>query len=708
MNILSNTDTYYSYSGSEITYVIRLGETETAVFYGRAVKAPNEDYIYIKINDIAQQYLDVNMPDFRNLDNDLTFLSNAVIQFKLYEVQTYTTVIEGTTTIASREALLETYDVLLNYSYEDEWYGEPMVLSRPVNGHLDPRMKMVWSAYASGLNTRMEVTSVCPITGGTPTTGSTPSVDSGDTIYSGETHTFVITSGDGIEFNNDANIWLIQYETDYPSVYYVFSGSTGVSTGYTSGGQISFYIPANTESAATWEVSFYPYDGGAVLDTATSTQSDFSYTFSFNNTDGETLSSSSTSNYVSWTSTYPLIEYKFYRNGTLIGNGSTSQSGITLNYDENTDTQSAVTYLFEVYYNGELIDSLTWYQAAAEEVMPYTGTPGVYESQYLTLEFLSGGTFNYSGYAGSTEYSIDGGETWQPLAAFSVNEGDKVLLRSSGDYYSSILAPAEPPFYTLHVHHLCFNLCPDFIVYGNILSMMDGDNFRGHQDSTALGDTMFWNSKVHSAENLVLPNKVSNSCYYAMFQDCALLTHAPALPATTLAVGCYRSMFHGCTSLVNAPALPATTLAEDCYRGMFYGCFSLVNAPTLSSMNLENECYAFMFMNCTSLVNAPALPATTLAVGCYNQMFATCTSLATAPTLPAQTLVQACYRFMFYNCRNLSSITCLATDKSANLCTHGWVQYVASSGTFRKAPAATWYSNPDGNGSPSGWTIVDA
>ena len=62
---------------------------------------------------------------------------------------------------------------------------------------------------------------------------------------------------------------------------------------------------------------------------------------------------------------------------------------------------------------------------------------------------------------------------------------------------------------------------------------------------------------------------MTDYCYYRMFSGCTSLTQAPALPATTLAVGCYWGMFNRCTNLTQAPSLPATTLAPSCYRFMF-------------------------------------------------------------------------------------------------------------------------------------------
>ena len=118
--------------------------------------------------------------------------------------------------------------------------------------------------------------------------------------------------------------------------------------------------------------------------------------------------------------------------------------------------------------------------------------------------------------------------------------------------------------------------------------------------------------------------------YYSfarLFSNCASLTTAPELPATTLARACYIYMFEYCTSLTTAPELPATTLADDCYEKMF--------------------------SNCTSLTTAPVLPATTLAWACYGEMFEYCTSLTTLPELPALGMTDYCYHRMFQGCSNI-------------------------------------------------------
>ena len=134
--------------------------------------------------------------------------------------------------------------------------------------------------------------------------------------------------------------------------------------------------------------------------------------------------------------------------------------------------------------------------------------------------------------------------------------------------------------------------------------------------------------------------KTQNARFCNLFIDCAVLTSAPELPATTLAGNCYTNMFRGCTSLTSAPDLPATTLAYGCYGSMFRGC--------------------------TSLTSAPVLPATTLAEGCYNFMFSGCTNLTSAPKLSADKLAVSCYTYMFYNCKRLSTVTMLAPASEIN------------------------------------------
>lgn len=139
---------------------------------------------------------------------------------------------------------------------------------------------------------------------------------------------------------------------------------------------------------------------------------------------------------------------------------------------------------------------------------------------------------------------------------------------------------------------------------------------------------------------------------------------------------------------------------------MFSSCSSLTDAPRLPATTLANYCYCAMFWGCPALIVAPELPATTLAEGCYWAMFQDCVNLTTAPTLPATSLVKTCYEELFLGCTNLNYVKCLATDITAEDCLLNWMDGVAATGTFVKAPdMEAWPSGV--SGIPEGWTVQD-
>ena len=354
-------------------------------------------------------------------------------------------------------------------------------------------------------------------------------------------------------------------------------------------------------------------------------------------------------------------------------------------------------------------------------------------------------------------YSINGGN-WAEYTF-----GDTITIADSAAKVSFRGTNAAYALYSEGDGANHFSCTADCYVYGNIMSLIDSVNFA---TTTALtSDNTFCslfinNSHIynHATKSLELPAMIlkeycyasmfkgctnltsapalpamtmANLCYLNMFQGCTSLTAAPVLPAMNLAGYCYEGMFEGCTSLATAPALPATTLESGCYFGMFFNCSSLTTAPTLPAETLANSCYSVMFKGCTSLQTAPALPATTLsehcywamfenctnlttapalpaetlADECYYYMFSGCTSLTTAPILPAQTLIHGCYSHMFNGCSLLNSVTCLATDISAQYCTANWLLDVAQTGTFIKPAAVNW-GDPGPSTIPVGWTTT--
>ena len=221
---------------------------------------------------------------------------------------------------------------------------------------------------------------------------------------------------------------------------------------------------------------------------------------------------------------------------------------------------------------------------------------------------------------------------------------------------------------------------------GDIRTLLDWRIYNIVGTNNARFCSLFKDCAVLTSAPELPATTLANECYHCMFSGCTSLTSAPKLPATTLADYCYSIMFSGCTSLTAAPKLPAKKLAGKCYYNMFFGCTSLTAAPKLPATTLANNCYADMFCGCTSLTSAPKLPAKKLADYCYYEMFNSCTSLTSAPELSAIELAEACYCSMFYGCENLSSVTMLApSDKIKNTSSsfNGWLNKAGTKATTR-------------------------
>ena len=213
-----------------------------------------------------------------------------------------------------------------------------------------------------------------------------------------------------------------------------------------------------------------------------------------------------------------------------------------------------------------------------------------YSQMYFTIDVLSNGLFylyaSDSSFTKTIQYSIDNGSTWTSLTSvksssppvgnsFMAYTGDKILLKGNNKQYARMK--------NNQLSYNKINFGGNCNVYGNIMSLIDGDNFsnRTELDSGYTFCYFFSGMKLIDASNLVLPaTTLKDNCYRYMFQSCSGLTTAPELPATTLTDGCYYAMFWRCSSLTTAPVLPATTLVKTsifygCYEMMFYECTSL-------------------------------------------------------------------------------------------------------------------------------------
>lgn len=374
-----------------------------------------------------------------------------------------------------------------------------------------------------------------------------------------------------------------------------------------------------------------------------------------------------------------------------------------------------------------------------------------FSEDYLTFKILSDGIIRW-GNSTSIQYSTDGGENWSTLySSLSVTTGQKVLLKGN----NIVVTSYNKGFY---------NTTCSFDVYGNIMSLVYGDNFKGQ---TELGSSkfeyLFYVTPVVNARNLVLPAEIVRaSAYMYMFNGCSQLEEAPAIPsraleaqaclgmfeqcinlkkaskilakevgasacsnmfaycssltemgdlvATVLSTGSFQGMFQSCTNLLYGPKkLLATVYPQDSCKNMFAYCNKLIQGPEINDEATEfgNYCFQGMFQNCMALTSGPSvLSAQTLGSSCFQYMFNGCSQLVFSPRIEALTLsTYACYG-MFQNCSRLAQITCLATSISATYCTYNWVYGLGSSGVFRKnSSMSSWGSG--NSGIPSGWTTVN-
>lgn len=371
----------------------------------------------------------------------------------------------------------------------------------------------------------------------------------------------------------------------------------------------------------------------------------------------------------------------------------------------------------------------TYTKAYAKGKLLFDSTDDDYEYQYFTVESLEDGnviTFTKPSTITTSDltsmsYSTDGGgATWTTLTndgstaqslSVTLDAGDKVIWKGTANHLNN-------NYGSQYGCHFTSSGQKQWTVYGNIMSLLFGDNFYSHDMSdVTVGFTFYglFNTGTSTdgylvdAENLVIPGtcRTRTHLYSMMFKNNTGLVKAPkVLPATVGTSVCYYQMFYGCSSLVSAPEIKVTSFTgqQNCFE-MFRGCSSLVTAPDLPATSLTNQCYSGMFRYCTSLENAPALSVTTLTDYCYGLMFFGCTALVEAPELPAATLTQQCYQEMFRNCTSLNYIKCLATDISASNCTTNWVNGVAATGTFVKADGMNNWTIDSVNGIPIGWTL---
>lgn len=216
-----------------------------------------------------------------------------------------------------------------------------------------------------------------------------------------------------------------------------------------------------------------------------------------------------------------------------------------------------------------------------------------YSKEYLTFESLADNNrilwkLNGDMAAKTIEWSTDK-TNWTSVTASTstlittLNTGDKVYIKGSNASYGETWGKYN-----------YFSSDNKFNVYGNIMSLIHGDNFIGN--NTLSGEChfyfMFYGSKVVDASNLILPNACQNHTYSNMFNGCTSLINVPLIQQTTTAYQSNVSMFNGCRSLLDGPILLASHIEAYSYQNMFDGCISL-RSVTVYAENLGSYGHAF-------------------------------------------------------------------------------------------------------------------
>ena len=154
------------------------------------------------------------------------------------------------------------------------------------------------------------------------------------------------------------------------------------------------------------------------------------------------------------------------------------------------------------------------------------------------------------------EYSVDDGETWTRVYNIdnekvtinmpTIQTNQSIIMRGNGKsmgcYYTS------SAYYTQ-----IKNNSKKFSVCGIIMTLLKG----AWADRTTELDpdtdysfrTLFENTRVTHAHQLIMPPNAVKDCFNSMFKGCPYLVSAPLLQALILYQGSYKNMFNGCTSL---------------------------------------------------------------------------------------------------------------------------------------------------------------
>lgn len=182
-----------------------------------------------------------------------------------------------------------------------------------------------------------------------------------------------------------------------------------------------------------------------------------------------------------------------------------------------------------------------------------------YLRQYLTFEALEAGTFSLYLYKGCSDmavsYSVNDGiwvdtthiynSSTNTITTPSLNVGDKVIWKC---------VSSDGSFGNAYQKTALFSSTGTCNIYGNILSLIYGDNFIG-KDSIADGFQTFrqifqTGLKCVSSENLIIPiSVIKQYVCTSMFQNNTVVQKGPVFISEDIQANALYTCFDGCTSL---------------------------------------------------------------------------------------------------------------------------------------------------------------
>lgn len=150
---------------------------------------------------------------------------------------------------------------------------------------------------------------------------------------------------------------------------------------------------------------------------------------------------------------------------------------------------------------------------------PAQPVPPVYSAIPLTLEIVQDGTIVFQGYSTWLQNKVisvsrDNGETWETLTptadgtSINVSSGEKLILKGYNTSYGQSNAFCKFEKSTAH-----------FNIYGNIMSLVDYDNFMALNtlSATYVFASMFRFCKIHNIDVYLPASVLTEGCYYDLF-----------------------------------------------------------------------------------------------------------------------------------------------------------------------------------------------